>query len=424
MTIALIGKEDSIRAAARIGLVSPQGAEGFNHRVERAGHQLTTASDWSEMLESAIAQPVDVVFCHHSMRGGVPAGFRAPVLCVDDDVEISDGALQGMFDLAVQLAGQSARLVELEGVVEGIRSGDAIVGNTPVIRRLKSAVSRAAECDATVLIEGPSGAGKSLAARVIHLKSRRADSPIMVKECSTVSADEMTSLLNSCAATTLVLEDVDQLPSNAQSVLVKHLKERSSARAPATQVRIIATTAAHIPELVARGAFREDLFYRLHTFPIMVPGLHERVDDVQALADAILDVNLSESGRGHAGFTAGARALLESMHWPGHVAQLETVIRRGQALAAGGAIDREHLLAQPSSPKVASESSSSAQTEARPSDAELTEESIRPFEEEEKHLLGRALQATKGNVRRAAQLLGIGRATLYRKIQQYHLRLH
>ena len=424
MTIALIGKEDSVRAAARIGLVSPQGAEGFSQRVEQAGHQLTTASDWSQLVQSSTAQPVDVVFCHHTMTAAVPAGFRAPVLCVDDDVEISDGALQGMLDLAVQLAAQSARLAELEGVVEGIRSGDAIVGNTPVVRRLKSAVSRAAECDATVLIEGPAGAGKSLAARVIHLKSRRSDSPITVKDCATVSADEMASLVHTCAETTLVLEDVDQLPSNAQAVLVKHLKERSSARAPDAQVRVIATTAAHIPELVARGVFREDLFYRLHTFPIMVPGLHERVDDVQALADAILDTDLSEGGRSHAGFTSGARALLESMQWPGHVAQLENVIRRGQALAAGGAIDREHLMTQPSRPKASSESRSPIQHEARIDGAELTEDSIRPFEEEEKHLLGRALQATKGNVRRAAQLLGIGRATLYRKIQQYHLRLH
>jgi len=158
-----------------------------------------------------------------------------------------------------------------------------------------------------------------------------------------------------------------------------------------------------------------------------VPGLHERLDDVQALADAILDSGVNESGRSHAGFTAGARSLLENMQWPGNVAQLEAVVRRGEAIAAGGPVDREHLLAPaaaaPAAPSNAGAAAATDQSQAA-SEAELTEDCIRPFEEEEKHLLGRALQATKGNVRRAAQLLGIGRATLYRKIQQYHLRLH
>ena len=133
-----------------------------------------------------------------------------------------------------------------------------------------------------MLIEGPVGSGKSLAARAVHLKSRRADQPIVVKDCATLSADELNKTIAANTQTTLVLEAVDQLPANAQSALVKHLKERSTSRAPSL-VRLIATTSAHIPELVARGAFREDLFYRLHAFPIMVPGLHERVDDIQAL---------------------------------------------------------------------------------------------------------------------------------------------
>ena len=179
-----------------------------------------------------------------------------------------------------------------------------------------------------------------------------------------------------------------------------------------------------LAELVARGAFREDLFYRLHSFPILVPGLHERVDDVQTLADAILDAGVTESGRSHAGFTQAARTLLENMSWPGNVAQLEAAVRRSAALAGGARIDREHLIAQES--QALAQPTQAVGPEASPNVAndELTESCIRPFEDEEKDLLGRALRATKGNVRRAAQLLGIGRATLYRKIQQYDLRLH
>lgn len=289
------------------------------------------------------------------------------------------------------------------------------------MRRLQGAISRAADCDATVLVEGPRGAGKSLAARMIHLKSRRAVQAAIVHDCGALSPEQLGRSLASGARTTVILEDVDRLPANTQATLVKHLKERSTSCAP-TLVRLIATTAAHIPELVARGSFREDLFYRLHAFPIVVPGLQERTDDINLLADAILDAGVPASGRSHQGLTPAARVLLESMSYPNNVAQLEAIVRRGLVLANGGPIDREHLVA--SSPATPGAAPPRVDEQAPQDCPELTEDAIRPFEEEEKLLLGRALQATRGNVRRAAQLLGIGRATLYRKIQQYRLRLY
>lgn len=425
MTIALIGKENSDCATARVGVVTSRGDTELTDQVSNAGASYEVFEDWSGLLEASACQPFDMVFCRESVTAAAPAGFTAPILCVSDGASPSSDALGGMIRLASQLSARTARLEELEAIVDGLRSGSAIVGNTPVMRRLQSAVHRAGECDATVLIEGPQGAGKSLAARVIHLKSRRSSETIVVKECATIAADELTSLLTECAETTLVLEAVDQLPAAAQAVLVKHLKERSSSRAP-SMVRLVATTSAHIPELVARGAFREDLFYRLHAFPILVPGLHERLDDVQVIADAILDATVTESGGSHAGFTQAARMLLENMTWSGNVAQLEMTVRRSAALAGGAPIDREHLVAQDVAAPAPTGSTLSAAQGAAPqaADGELTEDCIRPFEEEEKALLGRALRATKGNVRRAAQLLGIGRATLYRKIQQYDLRMH
>ena len=108
---------------------------------------------------------------------------------------------------------------------------------------MQGAVARAADCDATVLIEGPVGSGKSLAARCIHLKSRRAEQPVIVKDCATLSSDELNKTIAAGKNTTLVLESVDQLPANAQSALVKHLKERSTSRAPSL-VRLVATSTA------------------------------------------------------------------------------------------------------------------------------------------------------------------------------------
>lgn len=422
MTIALIGTEDSIRATARVGLVSPQANEDLAVSITHYGHEAVSTTSWQDLGEQAEGSTLDVVFCDESLVKDMPESFAVPVISLGPDGILNEQLLPALLSLAVELATNATRLNELENLVGGIRSGSAMVGNTPTMRRLQGAVSRASDCDATVLIEGPKGAGKSLAARAIHLKSRRSGETLIVRDCGSLSADGLAEVIAEHTTTTVVLEDVDKLSASAQSVLVKHLKERTTSRAPSL-ARLIATTAAHIPELVARGAFREDLYYRLHAFPVMVPGLHERVDDIPLLADAILDSGVPASGRNHQGFTPAARILLESMQWPGHVAQLEATIRRGQMLAAGGVIDREHLIA----PAAASNSNVAPQSVTGNAVAEevvLTEASIRPFEEEEKFLLGRALQATKGNVRRAAQLLGIGRATLYRKIQQYQLRLH
>jgi DNA-binding NtrC family response regulator len=403
-------------------LISPKGSDTFAGSLAHVNHDAITCTSWSELTEQLAGGTLDIVFCHESCVGSIPADWSTPIVSLGSDGEISGQSLTAILALSVEIATQAVRLAELESVVSGIRSGSAMVGNTPTMRRLHGAVSRAADCDATVLIEGPVGAGKSLAARSIHLKSRRCTEQVVIQECATITGDSLSKAFADCQQTTLVLEEVDKLSAAAQSVLVKHLKERSTSRAP-TLVRLIATTSAHIPELVARGAFREDLYYRLHAFPVMVPGLQERVDDIPTLADAILDAGVPASGRNHQGFTPAARMLLESMQWPGHVAQLESTIRRGQLLAGGGPIDREHLMAPVTggNPQVAP---ASITGNLNASEIELTEDSIRPFEDEEKFLLGRALQATKGNVRRAAQLLGIGRATLYRKIQQYQLRLH
>ncbi|MFK7739401.1 MAG: sigma-54-dependent transcriptional regulator [Planctomycetota bacterium] len=421
MTIALIGKENVTRTSARVALVSVRGSD-FISEIERGRHEAIYFDTWQQFEQREGAGTFDLVLCDEDVRSDVPDRIGQPVICVDDSLESASGFANVLAEMGVNLSMQIDRVQQLEAIVEGIRTGDAMVGATPPMRRLNSAVSRAADCDATVLIEGPVGSGKSLAARAIHLKSRRSEREIAVHDCATLSGDELTRKLMDCAATTLVLESVDQLPAAAQTVLVKHLKERSTSRAPSL-TRLIATTSAHVPELVARGSFREDLFYRLHAFPVMVPGLNERVDDIQMLADSILDSGVPASGRNHQGFTPAARMLLESMQWPGHIAQLEATIRRGQMLAGGAAIDREHLMA-PAASQVPNAAAASTTGNVVAETVELTEESIRPFEEEEKFLLGRALQATKGNVRRAAQLLGIGRATLYRKIQQYDLRLH
>jgi DNA-binding NtrC family response regulator len=242
-----------------------------------------------------------------------------------------------------------------------------------------------------------------------------------------LDAETLQRSITEAKGTTLLIEDVDQMPAPAQQILVRFLKERGSRlTTDGAPARIIATTSAHMPELVARGAFREDLYYRLHSYPIVVPSLKERTEDITLLAESILQQLSGSMSQRPAGFTPSGRTMLESMPWPGNVAQLENVVRRAFLQAGGAAIDERHLSlpALAAAPVVsAAIAASSAAAVAEDVEAEVDEDSIRPFEDEEKVLLSRALRATRGNVRRAAQLLGIGRATLYRKIQQFKLRL-
>ena len=436
MTTAQIVKEGATAAKARVAVVTKGGAHGLAAHILRAGHEIREFSDWGAVIATNSETPLDLVFFDDEMAQEMPLQLELPAFHVTDRTDagmhsgfgvLSSGAIEAAVDpllaMAVELRHATGRCRDLEQLLDGVRSGSALVGRSPVMRRLQAVLSRAADCDATMLIEGPTGSGKSLAARVVHCKSRRAGKGLLVADSAALDAESLSSSLDDARGTTLVLENIERLPTAAQSVLVRHLKDRSSSRGDGLP-RLIATTSAHLPELVARGAFREDLYYRLNAFPMVMPALRERTEDIAAIAEAVLSAGAAQNGRVPTGFTPAALMLLEAMPWPGNVAQLEMVVRRAQALAGGLAIDRDHLITQTATPATGPVATNSTATARHGEpDQEIPEAAIRPFEEEEQALLTRALRATKGNVRRAAQLLGIGRATLYRKIQQYKLRL-
>lgn len=435
MTTALIGKEGATAVKARVAIVTRGGASGLAAHILRAGHEIQEFSDWPTCLAATASGPLDLVFYDDDLAAGLPGQLDTPAVHVTEGgvapgraglgvipAAALEAALEPLLAMAVELRMATSRCHDLEQLADGVRSGSALVGRSPVMRRLHGVISRAADCDATILIEGPAGAGKSLAARVVHCKSRRSGRALQIVDGASLDAEGAAAVLAEARGTTLVIEDVDRVPAAGQAVLVRHLKERSGSRGEQAP-RLIATTHAHLPELVARGAFREDLYYRLNGFPMVVPALRERTEDIGEIAQAILATGAAQAGRANTGFTPAALAMIESMPWPGNIAQLEAVLKRAQAQAGGAPIDREHLVAQTSVPAVAHRDNLAVAAPRDDGDGAITESAIRPFEEEEQLLLTRALRATKGNVRRAAQLLGIGRATLYRKIQQYKLRL-
>ncbi len=304
-----------------------------------------------------------------------------------------------------------------------------LVGCSPAVRRLAGVISRAGMNDATVLVEGKPGVGKSLVAELVHRNGRRAKGPLVTLECEGMEEAELDSGLTRAEGGTLVIENVDRLVTRVQSKLVRFLKDSTSTAQPGREIRVVATTSARLAELTAKGAFREDLYYRLNMFPVVVPSLTERREDIPLLARHFVERSAQLEGLPDRGFTAGAMILLEAHPWPGNVTQLKLAVTRAHQLADGGAIDRVHLFGPstgvhaPPNVRGLNDTVDPLDSEAEERDEELSEDDIRPFQEEEKRLLARALRATRGNVRRAAQLLGIGRATLYRKIQIYQLRL-
>ena len=410
-------------------LANPEFAHDFAQRLAGLGHQASVVDTTAGASQVAGLGPVDLFLVHADLAPTWAPVTQAPAmlltapgtqLMANDPflgaigTDATPEILQSVVSLALSLAQARAQMAQLESVVDGIRDGSLLVGASPVMRRLQTGLSRAADNDMPVLIMGPRGSGKSLAARAIHCKSRRSNKPLHTLDCTHAAAEQVADAIARSANSTLLLEHVDRLVPPAQGVLVKHLKERNANSAP----RILVTSTSYLPELVARGAFREDLFYRLHAMPLSVPSLRERTGDLPLIAESIL-ADL-QGGASHAtpGFTPAAIAQLESMNWPGNVTQLEHVVRNAFLRAAGQPIDKAHVAAAQQQPEAAPV----ATAKVAVVDESLDESSIRPFEEVEKDVLSRALVATGGNVRRAAQLLGIGRATLYRKIQQFQLK--
>jgi len=428
MTTGLIGIPGTVAMRARIAVVGQQNARELADLLQFGGHDHGCFPRWSEFAAACEEGAAwDFVFYDDSVADSVPEGIDVPGLLISEqESKVGFAAiaetLEPLASLAVQLRSEQLRSRDYEQFVEGITTGEVLAGRCPVMRRLQSTISRAAGSEATVLIEGPPGSGKSLAACMIHCRSRRSGKPMRTLDCAEAEAQTVSDLLATASETTVVFEDIDRLPAQAQSVLVKHLKERSGPRGVAAP-RIVATTSAYLPELIARGVVREDLYYRLNAFPMVMPALREHMEDLTEIAETILHLICAQSGRASSGFTPLALVLLESMQWPGNVTQLEAVVKRAHVLAAGGPIDREHVVASSAETKTMTGAQPTAPANDRDLDREVSEDEIRSFEEEEQYLLSRALRATKGNVRRAAQLLGIGRATLYRKIQQYNLRL-
>jgi DNA-binding NtrC family response regulator len=319
-------------------------------------------------------------------------------------------------------------------LVEEIRSDrDAMVGDSPALRRVLEQIAQVATTDSTVLIQGETGTGKELVARAIHERSPRRERPLVKVNCAALPRDLVESELFGhekgafTGATqqrrgrfeladggTLFLDEAGELPLEAQAKLLRVLQEREfdrvgGTRSLRTDVRVIAATNRDLQARVAAGGFRADLYYRLNVFPIVVPPLRERRDDIPGLVRHFATKAARKLGRTLDGISPAFVERASAYDWPGNIRELENLVERAIIMSNGGVLDAVELFSQaPPSEKAPSVAASDA-----------------TLEEMERAHIRRVLERTRWVIegeRGAARILGLNPSTLRGRLRKLGIR--
>jgi len=341
--------------------------------------------------------------------------------------------------LKAQLEIQNAYLKE--EVIEANAFGE-LVGQSEALRHIVSQIDLVAPTEALVLILGESGTGKELVAREIHNRSRRKDKPLIRVNCASIPKElfeseffghargsftgaikDRAGRFEAADGGTLFLDEIGEVPLDLQSKLLRVLQEKryeriGEDRTRAADVRIIGATNRDLKQEVAAGRFREDLYYRLNVFPIQVPTLRDRMEDIPLLAKHFVELSAKELGCPKPRLTRAGIAKLQGYDWPGNIRELRNVIQRAVILARGGVLDFDL-------PSAAS-ASASARSMARPAGGAepefLTEVELQQRERENLLvILEKANWRIKG-ADGAAEMLGVKPTTLVTRMKKMGLR--
>jgi DNA-binding NtrC family response regulator len=430
--------------------------EGLAAAMELDGYEVATAADGEEGWKRFQKGDVDLVITDLKMPGisgedlvrriGTETpGIPVIVLTGHGTVENAVSAMQnGAYDfltkplnldrlsLLIKRALENRELVlkhrRMEEELEHHKQFETIIGTSPVMRKVFDTVSRVAPTKASVLITGESGVGKELVANAIHNLSQRKDNPLIKVHCAALAASLLESELfghekgaftGAMSRThgrfelanegTLFLDEIGEIDQNIQIKLLRVLQEKKFERVGGeetieTDVRIVTATNKDLKEEIKKGNFREDLYYRLNVVNINVPPLRERKDDIPLLVTSFLKEFSEENGKKVDIISDKARSHLYAYDWPGNVRELRNCIESALVMAKGNTITEEDL---PPSLRQGSD-----------------EGWIRialgtSLDESEKIIIRDTLSLNKGNKSKTADVLGIGRKTLHRKLAEW-----
>ncbi|NCW08620.1 MAG: sigma-54-dependent Fis family transcriptional regulator [Gammaproteobacteria bacterium] len=361
-TLLLVTDEAIVRKSIQMGL-------------EQHGHQVLIA----ESLKEAMSQEstVDCVISEHRLADGsgidLISHFKpVPLILLVGQVSLQAGIVamrKGAFDCFTKPVDHQDLLRAIEKASSsGVTStADSMIGQCEIMLKLKKQIQRVAPLDTTILIGGESGTGKELVAQSIHQLSSRSSKEMISVNCAAIpeslieaelfghvkgaftgATQDRAGLIESADGSTLFLDEIGELPLEAQSRLLRVLQEGEIRRVGSTDrtyvnVRLVAATHRNLLEMVAKGQFREDLYYRLNVIELRCPPLRERDGDILLLAESFLERVKHQMNRSELKFSGDARSAIESHTWPGNVRELGNVIERAVVLCEGPLIDYSDL---------------------------------------------------------------------------------
>jgi two-component system response regulator HydG len=450
--------------------------DGVAQTLMRLGHAVATAKSGEEGVAAFGKSRFDCVLTDLRMSGmdgvAVVKALRAKdpdavvlVMTAFGTVEVAVSAMrEGAYDFiekpikpellraAVERALELSRLkreaallrarneaLEADAAGASGSAGLEILGESEPMQRLKAAIGRVASTDATALIHGESGTGKELVARAIHEQSPRRDKPFVAVHCAALAETLLESELfghekgaftgairrklgrfELADGGTLFLDEVGEIPLSMQSKLLRVLQQKEIQRVGGEEtvhvdVRLISATHRNLKAEVAKGSFRDDLYYRLHIVPLELPALRERPGDIPGLAQHFAQKHGPRIRRGGLRFSTAALDVLARHPWPGNVRELENAVEQALVFAEGEEIQVADLPAFLQTARAAVPVASTAAL--APADGPIDLNHV--LEDLERQLIARAFEKAKGVKTETARLLGIKTSALYYKLEKY-----
>ena len=424
-------------------------AEELSSRLRVLNYEPVTSQSGQDFADMTNAPGIAVMLGDLTSGQGACSAFRAlskkrpslPVLRISGAVMDTavDEELKHHHTWELDFPPRPSQLAQLLRRAERYRGREQcmrLTGNSKSIRGVRKLIEQVADFDTSVLITGESGTGKELVARAIHDLSERSDKPFVPINCGAIPSDLLESELfghergaftgainvrlgrfELAEGGTLLLDEIGDMSLSMQAKLLRVLQERSFERLGSNKtrqcnVRIVAATHRDLPDAVAKGEFREDLYYRLHVFPIEIPPLRKRASDLPALLDELL-IQHQDEGRDRLRFTEEAMHALANYPWPGNIRELSNLVERLGILGPSGEVGLTDLPTRYREAALSSDDPGHSSADKAEYHGLNLKDHLQQIETD---LIHEAMLKTDGVVAKAARLLNLRRTTLVEKL--------